>query len=80
VHEAPEKQAQSAPVLRLAAVGEGADCVPVIPGVSEVRTLKDDSLNALDAALARALDLATSKGRLDLVEAILDQIARRRAG
>ena len=34
--------------------------------------------NGVNAALARALDLATANGRLDLVERILAQVERRR--
>jgi hypothetical protein len=77
-HETPEKQAQNARPARLAVVGKGADRTPSFPDVSERVTLRDDSTDALDGALARALDLATSRGRLDLVEALLEQIARRR--
>jgi len=66
--------------VRLASVGKGADRTPPFPDVSEQVTLRDDSSAALDGALARALDLAVSRGRLDLVEALLEQIARRRVG
>ena len=36
--------------------------------------------DALEAALAKALDLATAQGRLDLVERILAHIEKRRGG
>jgi hypothetical protein len=74
----PEKQAQNAHGARLAVVGKGADCAPVIPLVSEGRTLLDDSSSALDEALARALDAAREAGKWDVVAMLVGTITGRR--
>jgi hypothetical protein len=79
-HESKRKQGQ---IDRDDARGEAPESAPTGPNDSHafyVGTIKDDSRDALEAALARALDRATEAGQWEVVKVILAQVERRGRG
>jgi hypothetical protein len=78
--ETPSLQADRAPFVRLAVVPNSDRQRPSVTGGNRGRALLDDSGSGLDAALARALHLAVSRGKLELVDRILSQIEQRAEG
>ena len=88
-HESPRKQAQNGSNGASHVVTDGDGLCRSATLENKGGTLWDDSrrllpiqplpgADPLEGALARALDLATSAGRLDLVDRILAQVERRR--